>query len=139
MKRISRIDREALERAYAMDPDRDPTSPPIDRKLDPEGWYRAAHSAAYACQCAALGPQPWQPVPANEYVSVTDDDRQYGPMMGRAAAAALLRRLLAAGLSRFEPSPLDALERVEAERTASSSLEKEEPHAEPIADQDTLA
>ena len=116
MRRISRVAREALERAYAMDPDRDPTTPPIDRKLDPEGWYRAAHSAAYACQCAALRPQPWQPVPANEYVLVTDDDRQYGPVMGRAAAAELLRRLLAAGLSRYEPDPVNALARVQAER-----------------------
>ena len=119
MRRISRVDREALERAYAMDPDRDPTSPPIDRKLDPEGWYRAAHSAAYACQCAALRPRPWQPVPANGYVSVTDDDRQYGPVMGRSAAAALLRLLLAANLSRFEPDPINALARVEAERQPS--------------------
>jgi hypothetical protein len=63
MKRISRIDREALERALAMDPDRDPASDePIDRRLDPERWFLAARSAAYACQCAALRPQPWQPV-----------------------------------------------------------------------------
>jgi hypothetical protein len=36
--------------------------------------------------------------------------------MGRAAAAELLRRLLAAGLSRYEPDPLRALARIEAER-----------------------
>jgi hypothetical protein len=120
MKRLSRVDREALERALAMDPDRDPTSDaPPDRKLDPERWYEAAHSAAYACQCAVLRPKPWQPVPANEYVAVTDDDREYGPVMGRAAAAELLRRLLAAGLSRYEPNPLAALARVEAGRAVS--------------------
>jgi hypothetical protein len=117
MKRLNRIDREALERAYAMDPDRNPASDePIDRRLDPERWFLAAHSAAYACQCAALRPKPWQPVPASEYVSVTDDDSDYGPVMGRAAAAELLRRLLAAGLSRYEPDPVNALARVEAER-----------------------
>ena len=126
MKRLSKIDREAFGRALAMDPDRDRTSPPIDRKLDPERWYEAAHSAAYACQCEALRPQPWQPVPANEYVSVTDDDREYGPVMGRAAAAELLRRLLAVGLSRYEPDPLGALERIEAERADVS-------HARPAA------
>jgi len=122
MKRISRVDREALERAYAMDPDRDPTSDePIDRKRDPERWYEAAHSAAYACQCAVLRPKPWQPVPANEYVSVTDDDSEYGPVMGRAAAAELLRRLLAAGLSRYEPDPIEALARVEAHNKIEGS------------------
>jgi hypothetical protein len=119
MKRLSRVDREALGRALAMDPDRDPTSDaPPDRKLDPERWYEAAHSAAYACQCAVLRPKPWQPVPASGYVSVTDDDGEYGPVMGRAAAAELLRRLLTAGLSRFEPDPLGALARVEAERAS---------------------
>jgi hypothetical protein len=118
MKRISRVDREALERALAMDPDRDPASSPINRRLEPERWHEAAKSAAYACQCAALRPEPWQPVPANGYVAVTDDDSEYGPVMGRAAAAELLRRLLAAGLSRFEPDPLGALARVEAERAS---------------------
>jgi hypothetical protein len=57
MKRISRVDREALARALAMDDE------PIDRRLDPERWFLAARSAAYACQCAALRLQPWQPVP----------------------------------------------------------------------------
>jgi hypothetical protein len=89
------------------------SSSPIDRRLDPERWYEAAKSAAYGLQCDALNPEPWQPVPANEYVSVTDNDDDYGPLMGRAAAAELLRRLLAAGLSRFEPDPLGALARVE--------------------------
>jgi hypothetical protein len=117
MKRLSRVDREALERAYAMDPDRNPTSDePINRRLDPERWYEAGKSAAYSCQCAVLRPKPWQPVPANDYVAVTDDDRKYGPVMGRAAAAELLRRLFAAGLSRYEPDPLNTLARVEAER-----------------------
>jgi hypothetical protein len=129
MKRISRVDREALERALAMDPDRDPSSPPINRRLDPERWYEAATSAAYGCQCDALNPEPWQPVPANEYVSVTDDDSEFGPVMGRAAAAELLLRLLAAGLSRYEPDPLGALERVEA--AASSSQEGDRADVEP--------
>ncbi len=38
--------------------------------------------------------------------------------MGRAAAAELLRRLKAAGLSRFEPDPLGALARVQAEHAS---------------------
>src|SRR5438128_2398534 len=117
MKRISRVDREALERAYVTDPDRDPASDePIDRRLDPERWFLAAKSAAYACQCATLRPKPWQAVPACGYVAVTDNDSEFGPVLGRAAAAELLRRLLAAGLSRYEPDPLSALERVEAGR-----------------------
>jgi hypothetical protein len=121
MKRLSKVDRDALERALALDPDRDPANPPINRRLDPERWYEAARSAAYGLQCDVLRPEPWQPVPANEYVSVTDDDSEYGPVMGRAAAAELLRRLLEAKLSRFEPDPINALARVEAERAAKST------------------
>jgi hypothetical protein len=130
MKRLSRVDREALERAYAMDPDRNPANDePIDRRLDPDRWFAAAKSAAYACQCATLRPKPWQPVPANQYVAVTDDDREYGPVMGRAAAAELLRRLLAVGLSRYEPDPLGALERIEAERADASHTRPAAPAA----------
>jgi hypothetical protein len=128
MKRLSPVDREALERALAMDPDRNPTSSPINRRLEPERWYAAAKSAAYACQCAALRPKPWQPVPANEYVAVTDRDDE-GPVMGRAAAAELLRRLLAAGLSRCEPDPLNALARVEAERARVTQLTSPQSNA----------
>jgi hypothetical protein len=61
-----------------MDPDRNPASDKrIDRRLDRERWFLATRSAAYASQCAALRPKPWQPVPANEYVAVTDDDSEY--------------------------------------------------------------
>jgi hypothetical protein len=130
MKRLSRIDREALERAMAIDRERNPTSDePINRRLDPVRWYEAAMSAAYGCQCDALRPKPWQPVPANDYVAVTDDDSDYGPVMGRAAAAELLRRLLAAGLSRYEPDPVNALVRVEAERARVMQLTSPQSNA----------
>ena len=75
------------------------------------GW-----SCAISCQEKVLRTRPWQPVPAADYVAVTDRDDEGSPIMGRAAAAELLRRLLAAGLSRYEPDPLRALARIEAER-----------------------
>jgi hypothetical protein len=68
----------------------------IEQKLRDEPWEDVGRFAAYSCQDDALHPEPWQPVPANEYVSVTDDDGDYGPVSGRAAAAELLRRLMAA-------------------------------------------
>ena len=40
-----------------------------------------------------------------------------GPAGGKRSAALLLQRLLDAGLSRWEPDPLGALARIEAEAT----------------------
>jgi hypothetical protein len=123
-KRLSRIDREAMKRAIEqLRRKGGEDARQIEGKLREEPWDDVGRFAAYSCQDDALHPEPWQPVPANEYVSVTDDDSRYGPVMGRAAAAELLRRLLAAGLSRFEPDPLGALARVEAERTLRPSSE----------------
>jgi hypothetical protein len=47
-----------------------------------------------------------------------DQDGADGPIFGRRAAAELLRRMLAAGLSRYEPDPIAALEAAERVRDA---------------------
>jgi hypothetical protein len=51
------------------------------------------------------------------YASCLDDvlREPFGDASGRREAGEVLRRLLDAGLSRFEPNPLQALERAEAE------------------------
>jgi hypothetical protein len=111
-KRLRAIDREALERAIAIDRQRDlATRQQIDEKLEREPWREVAEFAAYGCQCTALHLKPWQPPPC--WAHPDDGDGEYGPVMGRRAAAELLRRLLAAGLSRYEPDPVKALDRVE--------------------------
>ena len=118
MKKPSKGDREAMERAIALSlrsGDRAEAERVRDmlrtRPRAEVGW-----SCAISCQEKVLRTRPWQPVPAADYVAVTDRDDEGSPIMGRAAAAELLRRLLAAGLSRYEPDPLRALARIEAER-----------------------
>ena len=81
-----------------------------------EGWQWAAETAAYQCQDKALKLRPWQPPPC--WIRDPDGDLAAGDdgIGGRYAAAKLTRRLLQAGLSRFEPDPVDALEAVESAR-----------------------
>src|SRR5215813_10011015 len=74
-----------------------------------DGWFYAAHFAAYNCQTNALHLQPWEHPP----IWVDDpDDYPESP-----EAADLLRRMLAAGVSRYHPDPLAAIE--VAEKAAS--------------------
>jgi len=115
MKKPSKGDREAMKRAIALSlgsRDRAEAERVRDmlrtRPRAEVGW-----SCAISCQEKVFRTRPWQPVPAADYVAVTDRDDEGSPIMGRAAAAELLRRLLAAGLSRYEPalSPLADLHR----------------------------
>jgi hypothetical protein len=71
----------------------------IDRKLAEEPWDEVAKFAAYNCQIRALKLKPWEDPPCCGDV---DGD-------GAEEAAALLRKMLAAGISRWEPNPPRAL------------------------------
>jgi hypothetical protein len=84
----------------------------IESKLRHNEWEEVGRFAAMCCQCDALNLAPHQTPPcwinpANIEAILakgnTDDPA------GDYAAAVLLKRLLAAGLSRYEPNPLDAL------------------------------
>jgi hypothetical protein len=95
------LDQDALQRAMtiarAMDRGR---AEQLDAKLADEPWAEVAAFASHVCQIHALRLRPWERPPA----SIADNDD--GP------AGILLRRLLAAGLSRFEPDPIAALDRI---------------------------
>src|SRR5262249_26095265 len=115
--KLSPVDREALERALAtakaesaQERDR------FDREVAERGWQWAAETAAYHCQDSALKLRPWQPPPC--WIRDVEGDLAAGDdgISGRHAAALLTQRLLRAGLSRFEPDPLGALERAESTR-----------------------
>ena len=98
------VDREALGRALALvrasnDPGR---RRQIAQKLREDGWLEAASFASYCHQVDALGLKPWQSPPC------------YGECGRDPDAADLLRKLLNAGLSRWEPDPRAALAAVEA-------------------------
>jgi hypothetical protein len=110
---LSAVDRDALERAIEIC--RTKKGPAVreqtDDMLKTRPWLDAASFAAYSCQCDALHLKPWQSPPV--WIEDLVGDIQAGPdgVGGQHAAARLLRRMLDAGLSRYEPDPLGALKR----------------------------
>lgn len=100
--KLGPLDRDALERAMAL-ARRDPMrAAQLDDKLRGESWRAVAEFASYHVQCRALNLRPWQSPPCCLAEGDHDDDADAG---GRQ----LLKRMLAAGLSRFEPDPMGAL------------------------------
>jgi hypothetical protein len=128
MKKLSPVDREALERAIEMK--RTKGSPAerkqIDHMLAERSWMEVATFAAYSCQCDSIHPKLWQPVPCwidNVDTLAKGDDGVYGYYQ----AARLLRRMLSAGLSKYEPDPLAALKAAERKATAGGRLSLRQP------------
>jgi hypothetical protein len=79
-------------------------------------WESVAEFAAYCVQSRSLDLMPWQRAPlfyANQLDIALREP--FGDTRGTREAAELLKKLLTLGLSRFEPFPLQAIERVEAE------------------------
>jgi len=125
MTELSRLqlDREALRRAVEMmRAEGGANRLQIEQKLRDEPWQQAAAFAAYHCQRQTLNLKPWEDTPSH----IDQDSREPG--------ARLLRRMLKAGVSRYEPDPLAAL--AEARRSppeptaeASRTAAKAEPGA----------
>jgi hypothetical protein len=113
---LSPVDRAALELAIEHDLTRSDaaTRQQIKAKLREESWLDVAMFCAYGRQCTALRLSPWQPAPCQ--VEIDYDDGNGGPIMGRRAAAELLRKMLSLGISRWHPDPLTAIDAAEAER-----------------------
>jgi hypothetical protein len=107
--RLTKVDREAFQRALdivraegAMEAAR------VDHDIKREGFIGAGHGAAYHCQYKNLQLKPWETPPM--WVRDIDEALSAPPGPGRAhRAAELLKRMLACGLSRYEPDPLAAL------------------------------
>jgi hypothetical protein len=110
---LSKIDRDALARALAKAKADDDLllRDQIARMLVDRDVYDVASFAAYHYQVHVLGLRPWQSPPCYGDVAPGHD--------GHADAAVLLKRLLDAGLSRWEPDPLAALAQAEARSPAA--------------------
>jgi hypothetical protein len=112
--KLNEIDREAMDRAIEMGrsrckADRDQ----LDEMLREKPWREVGEFAAYSAQCHSLRLKPWQTPPTeigdpDLVLAHTRDDHR-----GYRSAARLLKRLLDARLSRFEPDPLAALANAE--------------------------
>lgn len=100
---LSQADRDALERCREL-AQRDPgRAAQLQSMLRDRDWEEVADFACYVCQCRALCLRPWQSPPS----SVEEDD----PDEHDKDAQKLLRKMLAAGVSRFDPDPLAALKK----------------------------
>lgn len=67
--------------------------------------------ASFSCQSDSLRLQPWQTAPLWVGDLAAALRKPFGDQRGDREAAEILQKLLANGLSRFEPDPLAALER----------------------------
>jgi hypothetical protein len=106
-------DRQALELAIEIGRTLRPDL--IDYHLAKKPWLEAAIGASHICQQTKLHLRPWECWPPCA-VEVGETDTLGLEHRGISKSAALLARLLAAVLSRFEPDPVNALARSEAER-----------------------
>jgi hypothetical protein len=105
---LSPRDHEALRRALAAAQGRgEDKRQQIGFMLGDGDWQAAAEFASCSVQREALRLKPWQLAPCE--VDAGDVDAPGYEHRRTAQAAKLLRRLLAAGLSRWEPDPLGAL------------------------------
>lgn len=89
----------------------------IDDRLTREPWLTVAIFAAHGCQERALRLRPWQCWPPCA-VEPNEVDLRGCEHRGIGSSAALLRRMLAAGVSRWHPDPVAAIEAAETERVA---------------------
>jgi hypothetical protein len=82
----------------------------IEREWARDGFEAAGLTAAYSAQCTTLHLKPWEAPPMHVCATTADlDPNVYGCRPGEVA---LHDRLLAAGLSIYEPDPLNALARI---------------------------
>lgn len=112
---MNSVDQDALERAIvacrAQDAGR---RRQVDLMLADQPWEEVATFCAFSAQIEALGLLPWQSPPI--YACLGDLDQPYDDTRAARESAELLRRLLDNGLSKFEPDPITAIARAEAER-----------------------
>jgi hypothetical protein len=83
-----------------------------------DGWLETATHAARVLQFARLDLQPWQIPPCAILDNIGEGlppDQPGNASDGRKQAAALLKRMLSAGVSRWHPDPETAI--AEAERS----------------------
>jgi hypothetical protein len=91
------------------------TAGQIDRMMASRPFEEVGRFAAYHCQRRNLRLKPWETAPCD---AGPHRDPDAVDSHGYAAAAGLLERMLAAGLSRWEPDPIAALEAATAEPAA---------------------
>jgi hypothetical protein len=106
-------DRRALERCIEIAKRRPSRAEQLEGKLQQgDPWIEVAELACCVVQSRVLNLKPWQLPPCNED---EDDPDPYDR-----DAQKLLRQMLAAGVSRYEPDPLAALQQAKRKRKPPS-------------------
>jgi hypothetical protein len=117
---ISKVDRDVFERALAiMLKHRELIyRGDFKRRLDEreEPWDAIGRHAALVCQVESMGLKAWQVAPCE--VEINEIDAPGYEHRRTRHASLTLERLLNGGLSRYEPDPPAALERIEGESAA---------------------
>jgi hypothetical protein len=85
----------------------------IERMLRSRSKLDVAQFAAFSCQAETLRLEPWQPPPCWANVDGPEPVDRH-PTDGQRAAWLLARQLRDAGLSKYEPDPIKALQQAEA-------------------------
>jgi hypothetical protein len=114
---IDEIDRDAFARAIEITRKESPARrQQVDDFLASRPWDDVGRFCASCAQSRSLRLDPWETLP----IWVGDIDaalrEPYGDARGTREAGEILRRLLDAGLSKYEPDPLRAIAEAEAKR-----------------------
>jgi hypothetical protein len=110
-------DRAALQAALSQildGPDRGRASQ-IEAMLTDTSWFEVARFASYILQGDVLGLKPWESPPCH----IGDPD-ELGADHRDHAGAKLLRKMLAAGVSRYAPDPIGAIALAKAVKKAAA-------------------
>jgi hypothetical protein len=86
----------------------------LDSMLADEPWQEVAVFAATCAQMDSLDLMPWQSPPFR--ANLAHLNKPFGDPRGERESAELLKRLLDANLSPFEPDPFAAIAEAEAKR-----------------------
>ena len=111
---MKKLDRAALELAVKLCRAESVHAEQIADKLKDEPWETVAEFCAYHCQMDSLNLKPWE-IPPCEINNPDDPDDLPRPYAGRYEAAKLLKRMLAAGVSKYHPDPLAAIAAAETQ------------------------
>jgi hypothetical protein len=123
MTEWTETDIEALTRAFRLACEEGPEERTrFEMLLDTRGQEEAYETAAYHCQCQSLQLKPWQAPPMHS--GDVADDATYG---NKKSEVRLRRRMLALGISVFEPDPAGAIAKVERARRAARRAERSAP------------
>jgi hypothetical protein len=108
MTTLSKTDEAALRLAIEAARNEDPRRrAQIDDKLSSGESFESVGKFASSCaQSRSLDLKPWEICPADFHASDLNDPR---PQRGARKTYDLLTRMLAAGLSRFDPDPIQSL------------------------------